>query len=54
MTFEPLASDFYGYETLLTDQEKEALADAARLARDRGEADRQRLLGPRGVPARRS
>ncbi|TAJ49325.1 MAG: acyl-CoA dehydrogenase [Herbiconiux sp.] len=27
MTFEPLASDFYGYETLLTDQEKHALAD---------------------------
>ncbi|WP_066041807.1 acyl-CoA dehydrogenase family protein [Herbiconiux solani] len=26
MTFEPLASDFYGYENLLTDQEKEALA----------------------------
>jgi len=27
MTFEPLASDFYGYETLLSDQEKQALAD---------------------------
>ncbi|WP_291046299.1 acyl-CoA dehydrogenase family protein [Herbiconiux sp.] len=26
MTFEPLASDFYGYETLLTDEEKGALA----------------------------
>ena len=26
MTFEPLASDFYSYETLLSDQEKEALA----------------------------
>ncbi|MCS5716591.1 acyl-CoA dehydrogenase family protein [Herbiconiux sp. CPCC 205763] len=26
MTFEPLASDFYGYENLLTDQEREALA----------------------------
>jgi glutaryl-CoA dehydrogenase len=26
MTFEPLASDFYGYETLLTDEEKAALA----------------------------
>ena len=25
MTFEPLGSDFYGYENLLTDQEKEAL-----------------------------
>ncbi len=25
MTFEPLASDFYGYENLLTDQEREAL-----------------------------
>ncbi|MDR6904626.1 glutaryl-CoA dehydrogenase [Agromyces sp. 3263] len=26
MTFEPLASDFYSYESLLSDQEKEALA----------------------------
>lgn len=26
MTFEPLASDFYSYETLLSDQEKDALA----------------------------
>jgi glutaryl-CoA dehydrogenase len=26
MTFEPLASDFYGYENLLADQEKEAIA----------------------------
>lgn len=26
MTFEPLASDFYAYETLLTPQEQEALA----------------------------
>jgi glutaryl-CoA dehydrogenase len=26
MTFEPLASDFYSYESLLTDQEKDALA----------------------------
>jgi len=26
MSFEPLASDFYGFETLLTDQEKEAIA----------------------------
>jgi glutaryl-CoA dehydrogenase len=26
MTFEPLASDFYGYENLLSDQEREALA----------------------------
>jgi glutaryl-CoA dehydrogenase len=26
MTFEPLASDFYGYENLLTDQERESLA----------------------------
>ena len=27
MTFEPLASDFYSYESLLSDQEKEALAE---------------------------
>lgn len=27
MTFEPLASDFYSYETLLSDQEKDALAE---------------------------
>jgi glutaryl-CoA dehydrogenase len=27
MTFEPLASDFYSYESLLSDQEKEALAN---------------------------
>ncbi len=27
MTFEPLASDFYSYEILLTDQEKQALAE---------------------------
>lgn len=26
MTFEPLASDFYGFESLLTDQEREAIA----------------------------
>ena len=50
MTFEPLASDFYAYESLLTDREQEALAEPPRLARGRRQADRRRLLGPGRVP----
>ena len=45
MTFEPLASDFYGYESLLTDREKEALANLRALARGRGQADRRTTTG---------
>ena len=50
MTFEPLASDFYAYESLLTDPREGGAREPARLARGRGQADRRRLLGPRRVP----
>ena len=54
MTFEPLASDFYGYETLLTDREKEALADLRACLEAEVKPIVERLLGARRVPACRS
>ena len=51
----PLPADFYAYEDLLSDGEREKVEPHPRVPPHRGRADRRRLLGPGrvSVPARR-